>query len=69
MENWHSPTNHAKAFAVVITHDVYLEVAEGNLDANWKVDEVIDFWTFRDLLSDQMLEHPPPLGSTMVMRI
>ena len=56
---WHSPMLHAMAFAVLTAYDVYLEVAKGNLDPAWKDDEPCNFWTFRDLLSEQMLKYNP----------
>jgi hypothetical protein len=40
-------------------HDLYLEVAEGKLDLAWEIDEPVDFWTFRERLSIQMLAYSP----------
>ena len=56
---WHSPMLHATALAIVIAYDMYLEVAEGKLDSDWKLTYPVDFWTFRDVLSIQMLEYNP----------
>ena len=56
---WHSPMLHATALAIVVAYDMYLEVAEGELDADWKLEYPVDFWTFRDVLSVQMLEYDP----------
>ena len=50
---------HAIALAIVISYDIYLEVCEGDLDSQWKVDYPVNFWTFRDILSIQMLEYDP----------
>jgi hypothetical protein len=56
---WHAPMLHAMSLAVLIAYDIYLEVAEGSLDKTWKDDDPCDFWTFRDLLSEQMLKYNP----------
>ena len=56
---WHSPMLHAMALAIVIAYDIYLEVAEGQLDEDWKLAHPVDFWTFCDVLSIQMLEYDP----------
>lgn len=56
---WHSPINHAKALAIVTAYDIYLECTEGNLDPHWKVEDPVDFHTFRDILSIQMLQYDP----------
>lgn len=48
---------HATVLAIVATHDIYLEVAEGKLDEDWKLQHPVDFWTFCDVLSVQMLEY------------
>ena len=31
---------------VVVVYDIYLEVAEGGINNDWKLDEPIDFWRF-----------------------
>jgi hypothetical protein len=56
---WHSPMLHGKSLAVVVAYDLYLEVAEGKLDVAWQIDNPLDFWTFREQLSKQMLEYSP----------
>jgi len=56
---WHSPMFHATVLTIVIAYDIYLEVAEGTLDSDWKLTHPVDFWTFRDVLSVQMLEYNP----------
>ena len=38
---------------------MYLEVTEGKLDIDWKIVYPVDFWTFRDVFSIQMLEYNP----------
>ena len=53
--------NHGKALVVVIVYDVYLDVAEGKADPEWKVENPIDFWTFCDILSTQSLKYSPIL--------
>ena len=35
------------------------QMAEGKLNPDWKVIYPVDFWTFGDLLSTQMLEYDP----------
>jgi len=50
---------HAMSLAIVIAYDIYLEVTEGQLDEDWKLTYPVDFWTFRDVLSIQMLEYDP----------
>jgi hypothetical protein len=56
---WHSPMLHGKALALVVAYDMYLEVAEGKLMPEWKVEEPLDFWRFREQLSKQMLAYKP----------
>ena len=56
---WHSPMLHATALAIVLAYDMYLEVAEGILDVDLKIECPVDFWTFRDVFSVQMLEYGP----------
>ena len=56
---WHSPMIHGKALAVVVAYDMYLECAEGDLDPAWKIEKPIDFWSFREKLSEQMLQYKP----------
>ena len=57
---WHSPMIHAKALAVVVAYDMYLECAEGKMRAGeWKVQKPVDFHQFREKLGKQMLEYDP----------
>ena len=56
---WHMAMLHAKKIAVSVAYSMYIEVAEGNLDQDWKVDSPLSFWDFRDRLSKQMLEYNP----------
>jgi hypothetical protein len=50
---------HGKCLEVTVAFDLYLEVAEGELDAVWHIVEPLDFWQFREKLSIQMLEYCP----------
>ena len=56
---WHAAMLHAKALAVVVAYDIYLEVAEGHLDSSWKVEHPMGFFEFREQLSLQMLRYNP----------
>ena len=58
---WHAPKNHALAMVLVLVHDLYLECAEGKINSEWFVPQAkrIDFFTFRHLLSKQMLTYDP----------
>ena len=56
---WHSPMLHGKALAVVVAYDMYLEVAEGNLRGEWKLDEPMSFWRFHEKLAEGMLKYKP----------
>ena len=58
---WHSPTNHAKALAIVAAYDMYLECAEGVLDPEWKLEkcQIVSFHKYRDRLSKQMCTYDP----------
>ena len=58
---WHAPVNHAKALAIVIAYDMYLKICEGQLDPRFKVDDPVDFFTFRDILSIQLCRYDPHL--------
>ena len=51
---------HAKALAVVVAYDMYLECCEGTLRAGeWKVEKPVDFHRFREKLAMQMLQYSP----------
>ena len=54
---WHSPVNQAKGMAIVVTYDIYKECCEGELSCEWKIEQPVDFFTFRDILSKQMCEY------------
>jgi hypothetical protein len=56
---WHSPMLHGKGMVVAIAYDMYLECAEGNLNPDWKLAKPVDYWTFRERLSDKMLGYKP----------
>jgi hypothetical protein len=56
---WHLAALHAKALAIAVAYDIYKEIAEGNLDALWKIDHPVDYWTFRDKLALGMLHYSP----------
>lgn len=49
---------HCKAMTVVIAFDIYQELCEGRLDADWKM-KPVDFFTFREQLAIQMLQYTP----------
>jgi hypothetical protein len=56
---------HAKAMAVVVAYDIYLELAEGSIDPDWKLvdakgkSDPVAFHTFRETLARQMLAYTP----------
>jgi len=50
---------HAKALAVTVAYDIYLECAEGVMDLSWKQEKPVDFHTFRKKLAKQMLAYSP----------
>ena len=50
---------HAMYISVVVYDDMYLEVSEWDLDKTRKEDNIVDFWTFCDLLSNQMIKYNP----------
>ena len=56
---WHSSTTHEMSLAVVVAYVMYLEVAEGYLDQTLKDFNIFDFWTFCDILSNQMIKYNP----------
>jgi hypothetical protein len=56
---WHSPMIHGFAMTVVVAYDMYKECCEGKLNQEWKVDKPMDFYTFREKLSKQMLCYCP----------
>ena len=46
---------HGKAMAVAVAYDMCLEVVEGKINNNWKLDEPMDFWRFQEKLANSML--------------
>ena len=56
---WHSSMLHGKAMSVVVAYDMYLEVAEGKINKDWKLDEPMDFWRFQEKLVNSMLRYKP----------
>ena len=50
---------HAQALGIATAYDIYCEVVDGHLDNEWILDGPVDFWSFRDRLSIQMLEYSP----------
>jgi hypothetical protein len=38
---------------------MYLECCKGKLNAEWKIEKPLDFWHFREKLSEQMLGYNP----------
>lgn len=56
---WHAPKNHALAIVLTVAYDMYLEVAEGNLKEEWKIEKPVSFWEFQNILSKQMLSYSP----------
>ena len=51
--------NHAKKLAITTAYDIYLELAEGNIDPQWRVRKPVDFHRFREKLAIQMLKYSP----------
>ena len=47
------------SLAVLVAYDMYLEMEEGELNQTWKEGNIVDFWTFCDLLSNQILKYNP----------
>ena len=56
---WHAPMNHALSMAIVVAYDIYLEVCEGKLDEEWKVETPISFRKFRETFAKQALSYSP----------
>jgi hypothetical protein len=45
---------------VVVAYNMYLlERCKGKLNPEWKIEKPLDFWHFREKLSEQMLEYKP----------
>ena len=45
--------------SVVVDNDMYVEVAERDLDQTWKENNIVDFWKFSYLLYNQMIKCNP----------
>ena len=58
-KNWHSPMIQDISLAVIVDSRIFLEVAEGEIYQTWKDDNIVDFWTFCDILSNQMIKYNP----------
>ena len=56
---WHSPMNHCLIMTIVTAYGIYREVYEGKLEDTWKVDDVVSFEKFREILGSQMLNYAP----------
>lgn len=56
---------HAKLLATTTSYNISLGVTEDLLNDDWNLNYSVDFWTFRDILSIQMLEYNP--SSTIIM--
>ena len=56
---WQSPMLHGEAMEMVVAYDMYLEIAEVNLRGEWKLDEPMDLWWFRENLANGMLKYKP----------
>jgi hypothetical protein len=54
---WHSAMLRAKAMAVIVAYDMYLECCEGKLHSLWKVEKPVSFYIFRQRLAIQMLTY------------
>jgi len=50
---------HAKALAVTVAYDIYLECSEGAMQQEWAMEKPVDFYTFREKLAKQMLAYSP----------
>lgn len=56
---------HAKAMAIVVAYDMYLECSEGKLDNDWELldnkgkHSPVSFHVFRETLARQMLQYNP----------
>ena len=46
------------SLAVVVAYEIYLEVVEVELNLTWKYENIVELWTFHDLLSNQISTGP-----------
>jgi len=53
--------NHCKSLIAVSVYDMYLEIAEGGLNPDWKLDadKIVSFRDFRLRMSEQMCKYRP----------
>jgi len=56
---WHASKNHALAIAITVAYDIYLEVCEGVIEVEWKVENPVSRWEFQCVLSEQALTYSP----------
>ena len=56
---WHMAMLHAKKIAIATSYAMYKEACEGNLNPDWKIENPVSFWEWRDKLSKQMLQYDP----------
>ena len=50
---------HTMYLTVVVSYHMYLDVEEGDLNQTWKDDNIVDFWTFRVLLYNHLINYNP----------
>jgi len=56
---WYGAMLHAKGMSIVVLYDMYLEVCEDKMDATGTNAYLVSYYTFRELLSSQMLQYDP----------
>jgi hypothetical protein len=56
---WHAGADFQTCLTLVVAHDIYLEVCEGNLRAEYRDPNLVDFWEFRCVLAQQALTYNP----------
>ena len=47
---------YTKPLAIVVAYDIYTECAGGGLESELEIEDPLEFWTFRDVLSKQILQ-------------
>ena len=50
---------HSMSLMVFFAYYMYIEVSEWDLYQTWKDENIVEFWTFHYLLSNQMLKYNP----------
>lgn len=58
-KHWHSPMRLGKSAGMCVACDMHLECAKGNLNPNWKTDDLVDFHQFHEKLALQTLHCNP----------